>query len=428
MMNRFLPGMVLAAGLAVLAGTNGCSSSDNPLNSVCCTDFQPGTDMASIDFGGDVSVKGQIRAFAQASGDMSALAGTAMADVTAACKNMAVDLGADPNDAAANGKTGGDLLTFWCTTKAVASIQASVSASVEGSISLAIQPPVCDVSVTAQASCDASCDVSGKCDVQANPPTCTGGQVEVSCSGTCTGSASAQIDCSGSCSGNCSGGCTAEGGVDCTGKCDGTCEAGGSTGGSGAQADGTCKGVCKGTCSVTAPNVKCSGSCSGKCDAECSPPQGQASVTCSAGCSDPKATPISCKGGKLEGGCQVDAKCQANCNASAQAKASCTPPSVTINAQLKAGADVQFAVLVKTLQTNLPALLLVIQAQGSAFLGQMQAVAQAGIDITGGGGLDVKSSACLVNMGASAASAVANFTTTLKGAASVTTSLGGPGM
>ncbi|MEO8796394.1 MAG: hypothetical protein ABI551_00790, partial [Polyangiaceae bacterium] len=86
--------MMIAAAMALVAGTNGCSSSD-PLGTgaLCCSDFKPGTDMSAVDFGGDVSIKGQLQAFAQASGNLSVVAGTALSDVTAACKNMATDLG-----------------------------------------------------------------------------------------------------------------------------------------------------------------------------------------------------------------------------------------------------------------------------------------------------------------------------------------------
>jgi hypothetical protein len=425
MNSRFLPGVIVAAAVALVAGTNGCSSS-NPLSSaqsaLCCSAFQPGTDMTTANFGVDASIQGQMAAFANATGDLSAVAGTAMADVTGACRNIAVDLGNDPNDAGANGKTGTDLLNFWCGA-ATTKIKATISASVSGSLTLNIVPPECDVSVTATANCQASCDVSGKCDIKANPPTCTGGQVELSCTGSCTGSASAQIDCSGSCSGNCTGSCEAQGGVECTGKCDGTCTA--SATGSGAQADGTCKGTCKGTCSVTAPSAKCSGSCSGKCDATCAPPTGQATVNCSAGCSG-SATPISCKGGKLTGGCQVDASCQANCNASAQAKASCTPPSVSITGNITAGADVQFAALVTTLQNNLPALLLVIQAQGKNFADDISAAIQGGASLTTSGSLNAAGTVCVADMVAAATSGSANFAATLQASVSVSSAVGGP--
>ena len=431
---RFLPSAVFAAAIAVIAGTNGCSSvsGGNPL---CCTDFQPGTDMSSVDFGGDVSIKGQMDAFASASGNLSVVAGTALADVTGACKNIAVDLGGDANDAGANGKTGVDLLNFWCG-QATTSINATFTATgtAKASLTLDIEPPKCEVSVSAQAKCQGSCDVSGKCDIKANPPKCTGGTLDIDCKGDCNVSASAPtIDCQGSCTGNCSGDCTAQGGVavDCQGTCSGHCTVDGTaTGASAVQADGSCAGKCDATCTAkaTAPAVKCSGSCSGKCDATCKASPGQASVKCSGSCAA-DYTPLSCSGGKLEGGCQVDANCQANCNASAQASATCTPPSVKIafSGSVTAGAEGKFSALVATLQTNLPALLLVIQAQGQAILTDLQGLAQGAVSITGSGKLDVKSTACLANMTASAASSLTSFQATLTAAINVSGSVGGPG-
>ncbi|MEO8878760.1 MAG: hypothetical protein ABI461_24430, partial [Polyangiaceae bacterium] len=72
MMNRFLPGVIVAGAIALLGGTNGCSSSGLPgQDALCCKAFQPGTDMASADFGVDASIKGQMSAFANATGDLS---------------------------------------------------------------------------------------------------------------------------------------------------------------------------------------------------------------------------------------------------------------------------------------------------------------------------------------------------------------------
>jgi len=427
MMNRFMPGVIAAMGLTVAALTNGCSS-DNPLSAVCCSDFQPGADMANVSFVGDAQVNGQFVAFAQAAGDMGSVAGEAMASVTTACRQIALDLGADPNDPGADGKAGKDLLNFWCG-QAKANITTTVSASVQGSVTLQYEAPQCQVSLQAQASCQGKCDVSGKCDIKANPPTCTGGKLEVECKGSCDVSASApKIDCTGSCSGSCSGSCEASGGVavDCTGKCDGTCSAGTGAGQNGVQADGTCKGKCQGKCTIdaTAPAVKCSGTCSGQCDASCTAAPGSASVKCSGECKG-DFQPISCTGGKLEGGCKVDANCQANCNASASAKASCTPPALTIAATAKAGFEGQFAVLRATLEANLPQLIIVFKARGQDFAGQLSATVNGGVTIAGSGKLDAKGTACLVAVGAEATSAAANFTATLQASGDVFAAAGG---
>jgi hypothetical protein len=137
-----------------------------------------------------------------------------------------------------------------------------------------------------------------------------------------------------------------------------------------------------------------------------------------------KATPLSCKGGKLSGGCQVDANCQANCNASAQAKASCTPPSVTLVATGTATAS--FNTLAITVQKNLPALLLVIQAQGKDFADDISAAIQGGATLTASGSLGVGGSVCVVDMVAAATSGSANFAATLSASVSVSTAIGGP--
>jgi modification target Cys-rich repeat protein len=117
--------------------------------------------------------------------------------------------------------------------------------------------------------------------------------------------------------------------VQCAGKCEGNCKGAAQGGtGTGIKADGTCDGTCEGTCQVTAPGVTCTGSCKGECKGSCSG-TAEASVKCDGEC---KADyePLKCEGGKLEGGCQVDAKCDANCDASISAKAECTPPAVNV--------------------------------------------------------------------------------------------------
>ena len=160
-----------------------------------------------------------------------------------------------------------------------------------------------------------------------------------------------------------------------------------------AHADGTCQGSCSAKCtaSATAPAIKCSGTCSGKCDASCKATPGQASVKCSGKC-DADFTPVSCTGGKLEGGCNVDAKCQGNCNASASAKAECTPPKVNIVAAASATTDL--GVLVASLEANLPSLLLVVQARGQAFL-DLIGPNRPGRRVELRAKLDVKGTACL---------------------------------
>ena len=404
---------ILGAAVAIPAITACSSDLTNPAGDLCCTDFKPGQAMLDAKFTGDVAVNGQFQAFAQAAGDLSVTASAAVTDVTNACQAIAVDLGANPSDPGANGKTGGALMSFWCD-QALASINAAASDSGSAKASLCIEfaPPQCSASISAQANCQAKCSGDAKCDIKATPPKCTGGTLEISCKGGCTAEAGASVKCEGSCEANCEGSCTAQGGVDCQGKCEGTCEAKAGVNGSGAQADGTCKGTCKGTCSVTPPGVKCSGTCQGKCSGSCKAQAG-ASVKCDGKC-DADFEPVSCTGGKLEGGCKVEAKCEGNCNASASAKAECTPPELKIVANASAQGNVKINALIDTLKVNLPKLIVVAQARGQAFLSTTGVVAEGGASIAGSGKLDVKGTACLVAAGAAAAAAIKDMTSSVE--------------
>jgi hypothetical protein len=127
------------------------------------------------------------------------------------------------------------------------------------------------------------------------------------------------------------------------------------------QCSGRCNGSCTGTC-------KASGSIAAKCDGKC----------------DADYEPLKCEGGKLEGGCKVDADCQASCNASASAKAECTPPEISIVAQGSVSAE--GAVAIESLKRNLPNLLIVLQAGG---------LVTASVNVAGNAGkLGVKGTAC----------------------------------
>jgi len=345
--NRLKSGILVATALAIPVLTNGCSSKDNPLDPnsspLCCSEFKVGGTITA-DIGGSASSQVAVQAVA----DIAGIATAAIDDLTTACRGIAIDLDTPQadQDAAEGTADKNGKMKAWCN----AAVKAIGTAKAGGSISINAKPPACEASVSAKLDCQAKCSGSAKCDFKANPPTCTGGKLTVSCKGACTAKAGASLSCTGSCSGNCTGSCKAEGGVECTGKCEGECSASGAGGtGTGIQADGTCKGTCKGTCSATAPSVKCEGSCSGSCDATC---QGSAtaSVKCDGDCVG-DIEPISCSGGKLEGGCTVDAKCDANCNGSVQAKATCTPPSFEVTITGQADANI-VAKVVGTLKAN----------------------------------------------------------------------------
>jgi len=332
--NRRAMGVVAAPLLMMgtLAVASGCGS-DNPL---CCSedDFQ---------VGGTITLEGEAGVALQAVADVAGIASASVDDLTTACRAIATDLGvakAD-RDSAENIEDKRAKMQQYCTL-AVNAI-GDFKAQAGGSISVQIAAPKCSASVSAKADCQAKCSGSASCDIQANPPTCEGGKLEISCSGSCTAEGSATVSCTGSCSGSCQGECTAEGGVDCEGDCEGTCMGT-------LNADGTCSGQCNGTCKATAPGATCSGSCNGQCDAECQA-QGDVAVKCDGSC-DGDYEPLKCQGGELKGGCEASVECEGSCDASVQAKAECTPPSVEI--VISGAADIQAAGKLKAvLEANL---------------------------------------------------------------------------
>jgi hypothetical protein len=309
-------------GLILVPLTQACDGENNPL---CCTEFEVGGNITA-----NIGGTAQSQVAVQAVADFAAIASAGLEDITTACRSMAQELDApkaDQDAAEANADKSAKL-TAWCNL-AVKQIGA-FKAKAQGTLTVVFVPPKCSASIQAKANCQAKCSVDGKCDIKANPPKCTGGRLEVACKGECTAKAGATLRCEGKCSASCKGSCTASaGGVQCAGKCNGTCKGAAQGGtGEGITANGTCNGTCEGTCEVVAPNVTCNGSCNGECSGSCTG-SAEASVTCDGEC---KADyePLKCEGGKLEGGCQVDAKCDANCDASVRAKAECTPPSVTV--------------------------------------------------------------------------------------------------
>jgi hypothetical protein len=408
-LNRFKAPLALAFALALPVLSNGCSSVTDAQAAVCCTEFKAGgTITASI--GG--SVESQVAA--QAVADFSGIASAAIDDITTACRNIAQDLDVAKatQDAAAAEPDKQKSMNLWC--KAAVDAIGSFRASAGGTLSVKFTPPVCSASISAKANCQAKCDVSGKCDIKANPPKCTGGSLSVACKGECKAKAGASLSCTGTCTGGCTGSCTAKGGVECTGKCEGTCTASAAGGtGSGIQADGTCKGTCSGKCSVTAPGVKCSGSCDGKCDAACKG-SATASVQCDGTCAA-DFEPLKCEGGKLEGGCKVDAKCEGNCDASVSAKADCSPPSVAIvfsgSANVEAAGKLQ-----ATLEANLGVVL--------AFKARLEGMASLTATLTGNVGAvaDVKAS-CIPALIAATADAVGNVQASVSATASIAGSI-----
>ncbi len=404
-LNRFKAPVALA--IALVLPVLACSSVTDAQNAVCCTEFKAG---AAIDV--KIGGSAQAQVAVQAVADFSGIASAAITDLTTACKSMASELDASAADlAAAEAKTPGkDQMDAYCKL-AVKSI-ATVKATAGGTLAIDFVPPKCEASISAKGSCQAKCDVSGKCDIKANPPQCTGGSLSVACKGECTAKAGATLKCEGKCEVGCKGSCTVQGGIKCEGKCEGTCEGAGGAGTSGLDASGKCTGTCKGTCSATPPGVECTGSCNGECGGSCTG-SAEASVKCDGEC---KADyePLKCEGGKLEGGCKVDAKCDANCDASVSAKAECTPPSVSVTFSGAANVDAA-AKLKAVFEANLGVVL--------AFKARLEGMAKLTATIGGNADaiVDIKAS-CIPAVVAAAAAAVGDVQAAASASASIATS------
>ncbi|MBN1610471.1 MAG: hypothetical protein JW940_27830 [Polyangiaceae bacterium] len=398
---------------------------------ICCTDFKVGADFSGVDFGVDASIAGKYKAFLQAAADLSATATVSLSDVTAACRDIAVGMGANAADPSVQGASGAAAATAWCgLAKAQIDAKFGASGSLGGQVAVAMTPPKCEASFEAKAKCEASCSGTAECDFNVNPPTCEGGTLSVECSGSCSGEANASIECTGSCTGNCKGSCSATGGVAvaCNGSCDGTCAAGGGAGETGIQADGTCKGTCDGTCTAdaTAPAVQCSGVCEGTCDAACQA-TGTVKARCSGKCDSAISAP-KCKGGTMGGGCTVDVDCSGSCSGSASAKANCTPPEIGIAVTAKAGValtaeqEAEVAIALETLRVNLPKLLLVFKGRAQAFTSAIESVISIGGSLIGEGNagkIGVKGMACGGIAALSIGDALTNFTAAFNASANV---------
>lgn len=417
--NRALSTCAVAAGLFLYV-LPACDE-NNPLSVICCTEFKVGADLSSVDFGLTGQVRGEFLAFAQASSDLASTATGALLDVQAACRDIAVELGASATDiSAAEGRPERSRTTELCRL-AVGQINTRVTARAR--LDVVFRPPVCELSVQAKARCEAQCSAQGTCDVKLNPPVCRGGKLEIVCRGDCTADVGASVYCEGSCTGSCDGECVAQGGVRCNGRCEGTCIAEGSATGQAFDAQGNCIGTCQGTCAATPPGVRCQGSCKGQCDAACRA-EANAAVTCDGRCTG-DYEPLRCRGGTLEGGCDVDASCRANCNASVAARAECRPPNVEVRASV--AVDSELGRAIQVLEAKLPPLIVVLSARGQAFVDIVSNLAESG-GATGAaalrGNLSAKAAACLVPIGSTIGEAAANARVSVEASADVLGSLG----
>ena len=226
-----------AASCASLGGLGG-----GGLDGLACPELRGGALGAS--FTSSPKANATLRAFVQASGDLSTLSAKIEAEVGGACEKMGQDLGLKPEEM-------GEGTAARCNALN-ARIDAILRAG--GSVKATFTPPECHASAQAQADCSGVC--SGHVDAGSVVANCEPGKLSGTCEGTCGGA------CDGVCNGDCAGECAAR---DAKGQC-----------------AGHCKGTCHGSC-----NASCHSSCKGtwkapRCDADVTGPS--ADAKCSASC------------------------------------------------------------------------------------------------------------------------------------------------
>jgi hypothetical protein len=152
-----------------------------------------------------------------------------------------------------------------------------------------------------------------------------------------------------------------------------------------------------------------------QCDAQC---KGSCTGT---------ATAPHCEGNITPPKCEVKGDCKANCNASVSAKAECTPPALRVkaSAQVAANLQAQFDAAVRSLEANLPRLLVVFRARGEAFIGSVKAVGESGARVVANTGhLEAKGIACAGAMVQAATAAVGNAQASVEASGNVMGSVG----
>lgn len=372
---------VIALGLACSGGTGGdpldggASSSSSSSSSTStssgepstCTEFTVGSPV-----GNGIGGSAESRVIVNAVSELAKSSIDVRDELTAQCKQIATSLKADPSQAsAADAQTDERVkLKAWCALAVNAIIDQKTKAG--GTLQVQFAPTACRLKVADKAACQAECAATAACDVKANPPKCTGGKLFVSCAGQCTSEAGAALECEGG---------------SCTGTCAGTCN-GSPTPQPPTTCNGTCDGRCSSACQASAGGrVQCTGACSGDFD------------------------PIDCRGGKLEGLCRVDAKCDTACDIRTAVKAACPAPVLSVTTS--GSADPAAAALVKsTLESAMPKVI-AIKSRSELEANSVSAFAGVVSSVT-----DIKA-ACIPPVVKATAEAADDITSTLQSAASI---------
>ena len=269
----------ILVGVGAVPAVSGCGVAKE----VGCPEFS-----ASANFGESLEIDADVKTFMMAAGQLEILGNAMVADVSAACVDIATAAGRDSSTW--SGLEGSELVEVACQ-EADAGFTAVLAAAGDVSIQFLVEGGECKVSLEATADCYAQCDVSGECTPAQLEAKCEPGKLAGTCSGECTGRCEGgTVTCQGSCSATCTGTCDAN----CVGKCNGTESSGACDGECVGQCTGTCDGSCSGSCEYT--GLTCEGTCHGECSVDFQAPY--------------------CEGKFTPPECDLDAECKANCETS----------------------------------------------------------------------------------------------------------------
>ncbi len=361
-----------------------------PTQNVICTKFRVGADFSKTDFGvtGDPAVT--YNALAQAAGDVSLAAASLMADVKAACEEMAFQLGASPNDARIHEKLDAEYTREVCLMAAEGIKQVNHKLA-EANVVIHVSDVRCAIDGSFQIECERQCKDDPSCTEASEVERCDAndrvGECSGTCGGTCLGMDQAAVNCLGSCDGACFGTCGATDGTD------------GACGPSGCVCDRECTGSCTGACQPSAPMA-----CSGRCRGECSV------ALVDAACTGALAAPR----------CQGNVDCQNSCAASAAARSDCRDGSLSVILDPASQGDAEVQRIAHLLDRNLPVVFLAARGRAKALSDHASSLTDAaGHLLAYGDSLGQEGSACGILIGKTGTEASTNLKAALEGSKAV---------
>jgi hypothetical protein len=366
-----------------------------------CDEIKEGPEAAA-----GLDIDGNVKAFAQASAELEAVAINIKQEVKASCVDICNRLQV-PDTWSAHGDDDASISNADGTgacDKAAAEIDVIMrDAKATANFALLVTEPKCTVDTDVQASCESTCHVDAACkpgqiDVVTR---CDPAELSVQCQGTCNASA------------------VCEGTAEVAAQCEGTCDA-------------TCQGSCSGTCMTEAGtaadpatcNGKCTGTCTGTCNGECHVTAQNgiscgASASCRGGCSGMFTAPkCETELKALPPECHADATCETSCNCRARSNAHCTQPKVVLVANVAASAKIP--ALKAAIEANFPRLIVAARAQGPIIQRALQDMATSGSAVVNGAAsLGGKSVACAATAADVAASASVSVNVSVNAGAKV---------